>query len=180
MRQVRGMPRPPLPPTELLAEPYVLRAIVSDDWPLEQALSRVPDVVRWTVYPPDLSDDDAQDRIARIEQAGRDGRLRRYRITAGPEVLGTAGISITGDPEVFYALLPSGRGRGAATIAARALSDWALDHGAPRVQLLTIPGNTASEAVARRAGFTIEGREIRSQRGTDIEMLRWIKGPRSA
>ncbi|WP_407652812.1 GNAT family N-acetyltransferase [Amycolatopsis cynarae] len=44
-------------------------------------------------------------------------------------------------------------------MATRVLGDWALDRGAPRVQLLTIPGNTASEAVARRAGFRIAGRE---------------------
>ncbi|WP_425458406.1 GNAT family N-acetyltransferase [Amycolatopsis rhizosphaerae] len=71
--------------------------------------------------------------------------------------------------------MPSGRGCGAATIATLVLSDWAFDHGAPRVQLLTIPGNTASEAVARRAGFRIAGREVRPRRGGRIEMLRWAK-----
>jgi RimJ/RimL family protein N-acetyltransferase len=154
--------------------------MVRDDWPLEQALSRVPDVVRWTLYPPNLSDSDAQERTARIEQAGRHGRLRRYRIIANEDTLGTAGISnnsTTDEVEVFYALLPSGRGRGAATIATRTLSDWGLDHGARQVLLLTIPGNAASEAVARRAGFAVEGREVRLQRGKEAEMLRWAKGP---
>ena len=37
------------------------------------------------------------------------------------------------------------------------LADWALGLGAPRVHLYADVGNTASQAVARRAGFTQEG-----------------------
>lgn len=165
----------PLPPAELRADPYELVAIGRGDWRLEQALSRLPDVVRWTHYPPDLSDDEAQARAGQIEEAGIAGRLRRYRIMLGGDALGAAGISVAEEVDVFYALLPAGRGRGAATVSTKALADWALAHGAPRVRLLTIVGNTASEAVARRCGFAVEGREVRQQRGKDVEILRWHK-----
>ncbi len=57
-------------------------------------------------------------------------------------------------PEVFYALTPWGRGRGAATWAVLALVGWAVDHGRPRVRLRIIDGNVASEKVAARAGFS--------------------------
>ena len=55
------------------------------------------------------------------------------------------------------AIAPWARRRGYAAEAARALADWALALGAPRVHLYADVGNTASQAVARRAGFTQEG-----------------------
>jgi RimJ/RimL family protein N-acetyltransferase len=73
---------------------------------------------------------------------------------------GHAGLSFgTGrlGPEIGYTVAPSARGRGYAAEAARGLAEWALGHGAPRVHLYADVRNTASQAVARRAGFTQEG-----------------------
>jgi RimJ/RimL family protein N-acetyltransferase len=58
---------------------------------------------------------------------------------------------------VGYWIAPWARGRGYAAEAARGLAEWALGHGAPRVHLYADVRNTASQAVARRAGFTQEG-----------------------
>ncbi len=78
-------------------------------------------------------------------------------------------------PEVFYALLPQGRGRGAATVAAVALSDWALSLGLAPVLLFTMIGNTTSEAVAARAGFTFAGQDVLDHRGQPAAMRRWTR-----
>jgi RimJ/RimL family protein N-acetyltransferase len=56
--------------------------------------------------------------------------------------------------EVMYWLAPWGRGRGIATNAVKLLSQWAFDSlGLKRVTLKTLPGNTRSQLVAKRAGF---------------------------
>lgn len=60
--------------------------------------------------------------------------------------------------EIGYWLAPEARGRGAATRAVRLLSRWVLtERDVARLQLHTDPENTASQAVALRAGFTREG-----------------------
>ena len=79
---------------------------------------------------------------------------------ADGEFAGTAGLDLRPGrlgPEIGYSIAPWARGRGYATEAARALADWGLGHGAPRVHLFADLRNAASLAVARRAGFTQEG-----------------------
>jgi ribosomal-protein-alanine N-acetyltransferase len=60
--------------------------------------------------------------------------------------------------EVGYWLLRAARGRGLATRAVRLVCAYAFDRlGLERLELLTLPGNAASERVAERAGFRREG-----------------------
>ena len=89
--------------------------------------------------------------------------------------VGTAGLAMNQQqaPEVCYALLPSGRGRGLATASTRALTDWALGVGHEVVVLKTIVGNTASDAVARRAGSTPVSVELGTVRDSEVELRRW-------
>jgi RimJ/RimL family protein N-acetyltransferase len=159
-----------VPPPSLHTEAGELRGLTAADWRLDQALSEDPDVVRWTLHPAGL--DEAAAR-ARVERSRANAVVRRYAIVLSGQIVGLAGIAVSADPEIFYALLPTGRGRGAATAAARALADWALEAGARRVVLLTIPGNAASEAVARRAGFAEAGTEVRPHRDIPTEMTVW-------
>lgn len=143
-----------LPRDPLAAGPFRLVPLAADHWKLEQQLSRCADVVTWTFYPTELNETQARERIIRSQQAAAAGQAARYAVERNGTALGTAGIKNTEDaPEIFYALLPAGRGQGAAAAAAVALSDWALDHDAPYVALWTLPGNRASERVAQRAGF---------------------------
>ena len=51
----------------------------------------------------------------------------------------------------------SARGRGLATRAVTLMTTWLLELGAARVFLTIQSENAASAAVARRAGFTLEG-----------------------
>lgn len=60
---------------------------------------------------------------------------------------------------VGYWLRPEGRGRGAATAAVRLLAGWAFEAlSIQRLHLTTAIDNLASQRVAERAGFTLEGR----------------------
>ena len=61
--------------------------------------------------------------------------------------------------EIGYWLAPEARGRGAATRALRLLSAWTLrEWPIGRLHLMADVDNTASQAVAERAGFTREAR----------------------
>lgn len=59
--------------------------------------------------------------------------------------------------EIGYWVAPWARGRGVATAATRALTDWAFGYGLARLELLTEWENTASQRVALRAGYQWEG-----------------------
>lgn len=64
-----------------------------------------------------------------------------------------------GNATVGYWLVGAARGQGLATRAVMLLSDWAFAVlGLHRLELTCAPDNLASQAVARRAGFQLEGR----------------------
>jgi [ribosomal protein S5]-alanine N-acetyltransferase len=63
-----------------------------------------------------------------------------------------------GRASIGYWVVPSARGRGAARLALRALSAWALgDLAVPRLELHVEPWNTASLRTAEGAGYVQEG-----------------------
>ncbi len=179
-----GMPFSVDLPAEITAGPWWLRLLSDADWELAWAMSRDPDVVRWTLYPPEMTEDAAHRRSRRITESANQRLSGHYAVLdADHGAIGTAGIaSSEGDPaaaEVFYALLPQGRHRGAATAATRALSEWAFSAGVECVLLLTITGNSASEAVAVRAEFVPDGEEIRDHQGSPTRMRRWARTTRN-
>jgi RimJ/RimL family protein N-acetyltransferase len=59
--------------------------------------------------------------------------------------------------EIGYWVLPRARGRGVATTIARMLAEHAFSLGVARFAAYVNVGNTASERVVERAGFTREG-----------------------
>ena len=168
------------PPSSVLLPgdpPGRLRALAPEDWRLEQELSRTPDVPRWTYYPPDLSDDDARRRVSWSLDRAAERRLFRYVVVTGTEPVGVVGVTLPDDvPEVFYALLPAGRGQGLATRAVVVLATWVLGAGHDEVRLGTLEGNTASEAVALRAGFVARETGTTTVRGGVLETVtRWVR-----
>ena len=151
-----------------------LRAVEPTDWPFDRALSRVPDVPRWTYYPADLSPDQARARVARSLELQADGRGRRFVVEVDGRPLGTIGLVLRVDgPYVYYAFLPDGRGRGLATEAVRALTGWALAHGADAVRAVTMLDNADSERVLERAGFVRDGVDV--EPGGAV-VTRWVTG----
>jgi RimJ/RimL family protein N-acetyltransferase len=59
--------------------------------------------------------------------------------------------------EIGYWLFEHARGRGIATRAARFMAEYGFSLGADRIEARVFVGNTASERVLERAGFTREG-----------------------
>ncbi len=179
-----GMPFPAALPGEVAADPWLLRLLSDADWKLAWTMSRDPDVVRWTLHPPEMTEEAARRRSRRITESANQCLSGHYAVLDPDNAaIGTAGIASNegdaNDAEVFYALLPEGRHRGAATAVTIALSEWAFSTGVERVLLLTISGNTASEAVARRAAFLPDGEEIRDHRGSPTSMRRWARTSRT-
>ena len=147
-----------MPPDVLEREDCWLHALSVEDWALEQAMSRDPDVVKWTYYPVEMTEQESRHRIQDSLERTRRGWVRRYA-------------------RIFYAVLPRGRGRGIATSAARLLAEWALAGGYAIVSLETIEGNEASERVASKAGFVPVERYQADHRGETAWLTRWTLTP---
>ena len=62
-----------------------------------------------------------------------------------------------GQVEIGYWLLAAARGRGTATKTARFLAEYGFSLGMERIEARVFAGNSASERVLERAGFTREG-----------------------
>jgi RimJ/RimL family protein N-acetyltransferase len=142
----------------------VLRPHRDDDVDPITAACQSPDLQRWlTALPSPYTRDDAVAFVRDISTGGRArGTDLSCAIEADGELVGTCGLhhlpsSGRLGPEIGYWIAPTARRRGYAAEAARGLATWALGHGAPRVHLYTDVANAASQAVARRAGFTDEG-----------------------
>lgn len=163
-----------VPPSSLPAGRVELRAMVDDDWRLEQELSRDPDVTRWTSYPVDMSEQVSRKRIA-AGVARRDrGLAARYVIVVDGHPVGTCGIAhLDVVPEVFYALLADQRGHGFATDAVIALTEWAHAAGYQRVELKTVADNVDSERVAAGAGFRLASTSTGEHQDREVALHRW-------
>ena len=125
----------PIPPDVLEGEDCWLRALSVEDWTLEQAMSRDPDVVRWTYHPVEMTEAKCRHRIQDSLERTRRGLERRYAIFNGEDdPVGTCGIgALDGDClRIFYAVLPQGRSRGLATSAARLLARHAIEPGSEK------------------------------------------------
>ena len=102
---------------------------------------------------------------------------------ASDEVLASVSLHsidrLQGDAEIGYWTVPAARGRGLAAGAVDAVCRWAF--GAlplDRIQLRHAVENAASGRVARKAGFTCEGRLRRSYRygdGRRHDELLWAR-----
>jgi len=152
------------PEPALAAAEIILRRPVPDDVPWITAACSDRELSRYIpMIPYPYSESDAR---AFIEHAGRgwaEGTGATF-VIAHPASggLGTIGLHLYADDaglgEIGYWLHREARGRGAATVAVRLVSDWAFaELGIRRLNLMTAPENLASQRVAERAGFTREG-----------------------
>jgi RimJ/RimL family protein N-acetyltransferase len=82
--------------------------------------------------------------------------------------------------ELGYTVTPAARGRGAATWAVRALTEWAVRELDPlRIQLQISADNAASKRVAERAGYVYEGtlRSVHFKKAMRQDMEVWSRLP---
>ncbi|MFF5705482.1 GNAT family N-acetyltransferase [Streptomyces sp. NPDC012794] len=111
------------------------------------------------------------------EQWDTAGPLRAFGIRTGPdEVLaGTIDLRFAGEGlapgqvNIAYGLYPCWRGRGLATRAVLLASQYAASEGGAKAVIQVEPENSASAAVAQRAGFA----PCKSTRGTDGTRFDW-------
>ncbi len=150
-------------PTEVVrTERLVLRPYRPDDADAVHRACQDADIQRWLpALPRPYTEADAVAFVTETTVSARaEGHGLITAVEADGRFAGSAGLHLTAGPlgpAVGYWLAPWARGHGYAAEAAHALAEWALGLGAPRVHLLADIGNTASQAVAVRAGFVREG-----------------------
>jgi RimJ/RimL family protein N-acetyltransferase len=175
-----------VPPEPPLADDLVaLRLLRDADAPAIAEACNDPEIIRWIPVPVPYSLHDARSFIA----FAADGWASRREATFGIVERATGALVGTlsyrpgelGKGAVGYWLTPAARGRGFATRAVRLVTRWVFrDRFLTRLELMTLVGNDASGSVARRAGFTHEGR-LRSylhfrDRMVDVEMYSLLRG----
>ena len=154
----------PYPDPPLADDVVRLRPWSEADVKPAHAATRDPLIPRYTRVPENQTEDGLRAFIAGREADRLAGEALSFAIAdaAGDGFLGTIALLrfewADSRAEVGYWLAAGARGRGVATRAVSLLSRWALrDLGLARLALTTDAANGASQAVARRAGFTREG-----------------------
>jgi RimJ/RimL family protein N-acetyltransferase len=141
----------------------VIRPFELDDAQEVQAACSDPDVAKWIFgVPSEYSPADAEQFIADSRHRLLAGERARLAVTdaASGELLGSISLDLFADrqaAEIGYWVKREARRRGVALGAARLVVDWAFAKlGVERLEILTYPGNEASQALAGRLGFTRE------------------------
>ncbi|MEU5718881.1 GNAT family N-acetyltransferase [Streptomyces sp. NPDC020403] len=153
-------------PITLTTERLLLRPFEPRDVDEVHAACQAPDIQRWTTIPSPYSRADAELFVRELSPRGwQDDTMYSFAVTArdGGPVTGALGIerrSLAGTYEVGYWTAPDRRGRGFTAEAVLAAARWTFTAlAADRLEWRTEVGNTASRAVALRAGFRMEGEQ---------------------
>jgi RimJ/RimL family protein N-acetyltransferase len=143
---------------------------------------RDPEIPRWTRVPSPYTKDDAFRWIALAESMLREGRAYPLLIADARDgaLLGSIGLEVHTEPsrhgKIGYWVAAPARGRGAATTAVSLLADWGFRELAlPAIEIHVMPGNFASRAVARKAGFTLLERRLGPFRTTIEEFEVYVR-----
>ncbi len=137
----------------------MLRPFREGDYDAALALEQDAAAARWV---PELPAADGAGVVAFYDACRREGSLL-HLVVAEPATDAYLGEMMLAFGEHRVAelgccLAPAARGRGIATEAIVALTDWALaELGLGRVQVFVAPENVAALSLAERAGFRHEG-----------------------
>jgi ribosomal-protein-alanine N-acetyltransferase len=164
-----------LPGEPLRDGPTALRPWRDSDVSALVAACQDPEIARWTRVPENYGEADARVYLLQRYGAIHAGTLAPFAIVAASEynlLLGSISLMRLewehARGEVGYWLAAQARGRGHITRAVRLICRWGFDSLAlERIDLLAATGNTASQRVAERAGFTREGVLRSYMRGRD-------------
>jgi RimJ/RimL family protein N-acetyltransferase len=124
-----------------------------------------PAALRFTRFPDPPEPGFPARWLARYDEGRRTGAKEAFAVL-GPEGDDTFyGVALlveadteAQEAELGYLTAPAARGRGIATAALRALTEWAFrERGLLRVTLLIDAENAGSERVAQKCGYTREG-----------------------
>lgn len=157
------------PPLEVLRDGDLrLRLPVAHDVPAIARICRDSEIQRFTRVPAPYLDEHARQFVTLAsESIDRGDGVHLVAVDAADDtLLGAVGLSAdraerSGD--LGYWVAPEARGRGVASGAGRLLCRLAFEHlGLGYVGLMAAAPNGASNAVARRLGFTLEGTRRRA------------------
>jgi RimJ/RimL family protein N-acetyltransferase len=169
----------PLPDPPLQDDAVALRPWTMDDAPAVAAACRDPEIPRWTMVPTPYTERNAREYLTSVRQRELENHLALAMTRTGDGLLVgsiTFWLVKPGVGEFGYWVAPEARGRGYTPRALRLFSRWAFDElKVPRLQLGTLPGNSSSERVAEKVGFSREGvlRAYLDQRSERRDMLMW-------
>ncbi|MCZ9348910.1 GNAT family N-acetyltransferase [Streptomyces mutabilis] len=149
-------------PVTLTTDRLVLRTVGAQDTEAVHAACQDPDIQRWTTIPSPYLHEHAR---SFTEQMVPDGWANASMFTFGlflpaGDLVGMLGITMIslGVGEIGFWGSKEHRGRGYVTEAAVGASRWAFtERAVDRLEWRAEVGNTASRAVAQRAGYTMEG-----------------------
>lgn len=169
------VPGLPYEPVTLRTERLLLRPFRDDDAQSLVDYARDPEVIAWDIeHTPDLA---AGITRARNRADWSAGTHAAWAIATpdDSEVLGGIVLSdidpVALSAEAGYGLLPHARGAGVAAEALQRVTAWAFEQTAlNRISLRHAVGNAASCAVARTAGYSLEGTMRQSYRFGDGEL----------
>ena len=151
------------PAPDLVAGPTRLRPWTLDDLPCVEEASTDSRIPEGTTVPAQYTPDEGRAFVERQWSRLDNGEGLSLAIASSTTNVALGLIVLMLRPQsgvvgIGYWVVPSGRGVGHASSAARLLSDWAMaDAGAARVEAWVEPGNAASQHVLRSAGFEHEG-----------------------
>lgn len=159
MKLVSELPSPCLNDGRLVVRPFA-----PDDASAVRDACDDPDVARWIHgLPSPYTLADAESFIAAARErlaAGDRARLAVADEVTG-ELLGSLSLDLYPDRlagEIGYWVKREARRRGVALAAARLVVRWGLEAvGVDQLEILTYPGNAASQALAEKLGFSRAG-----------------------
>ncbi|MFD4695292.1 GNAT family N-acetyltransferase [Streptomyces sp. NPDC058463] len=153
-------------PITLTTERLVLRPFGPKDADRAYTACQDPDIQRWTVVPSPYTRADAELFTGKLSPAGwQEDSSYNFAVVLrddGPLVgaLGLTRLSHPGTYEVGYWTAREHRGLGLTTEAVLGGAHWAFTAlAADRLEWRAEVGNDPSRAVARRAGFRMEGEQ---------------------
>ncbi|GAA1228220.1 GNAT family N-acetyltransferase [Kitasatospora nipponensis] len=160
-------------PTVLETERLILRPPVGEDVDAVFTACQDEQIQRWTVVPSPYRRADAEFFVEQLAPDGwRTGRQATWCVLEKETgaLVGTQSLTTRapGAAEVGFWGTADSRGRGYAVEALLAVARWGFaERAVRRLEWVAYVGNEPSRAVARRAGFTLEGtlRSYAPQRG---------------
>ena len=158
---LKAMLRRPDPP--LTDGVITLREHRQSDVDALVAICQDPAIPRWTRVPQPYTRADAEGWVAGVELEVAAGTAMNWlAVDEDDDVVASVAVQDIredeGTGEIGYWVAAHARGRGIATRAVRLATDWALGElGLKTLEIMTHEDNTASQGVARAAGYVETG-----------------------
>lgn len=148
-------------PAHFATGEVVLRPPTHDDVDRIAEICQDPDIQRFTRVPSPYRRSDAEGFVEMAREAIDSGRGAPLLVESEGATVGCVGFGVhpqDGYGSVGYWMAPEARRRGTATLAVRLLCRWCFDDlRLARLELEAVTTNPASNALAARLGFTLEG-----------------------